>query len=228
MQSDIGINPTNDGKVIRLVFPELTEERRKELVKDVKKKGEAAKVAIRNIRRDANDTLKKANKNNEITEDELKDQQDKVQKATDKHIKTIDGMIEMCIRDSKESVKKSDCEKKAAELAEKGCSIIFSENPEFESVLEETAKKYPKVQFCQEGGKLAKDSELSNFHNYDTRIYEAYHVAGLVAGIKLNHLLDKGDISAEDCVIGFVAYEKNAKTTSCINAFYLGVERRCV
>lgn len=127
----------------------------------------------------------------------------------------------------KESVKKSDCEKKAAELAEKGCSIIFSENPEFESVLEETAKKYPKVQFCQEGGKLAKDSELSNFHNYDTRIYEAYHVAGLVAGIKLNHLLDKGDISAEDCVIGFVAYEKNAKTTSCINAFYLGVERAC-
>ena len=72
----------------------LTEERRKELVKDVKKKGEAAKVAIRNIRRDANDTLKKANKNNEITEDELKDQQDKVQKATDKHIKTIDGMID--------------------------------------------------------------------------------------------------------------------------------------
>lgn len=127
----------------------------------------------------------------------------------------------------KESVKKSDCEKKAAELAEKGCSIIFSENPEFESVLEETAKKYPKVQFCQEGGKLAKDSELSNFHNYDTRIYEAYHVAGLVAGIKLNHLLDKGDISAEDCVIGFVACEKNAKTTSCINAFYLGVERAC-
>ena len=63
MQSDIGINPTNDGKVIRLVFPELTEERRKELVKDVKKKGEAAKVAIRNIRRDANDSLKKANKN---------------------------------------------------------------------------------------------------------------------------------------------------------------------
>ena len=85
---------TNDGKVIRLVFPELTEERRKELVKDVKKKGEAAKVAIRNIRRDANDSLKKANKNSEITEDELKDQQDKVQKATDKYIKTIDGMID--------------------------------------------------------------------------------------------------------------------------------------
>lgn len=94
LQSDIGINPTNDGKVIRLVFPELTEERRKELVKDVKKKGEAAKVAIRNIRRDANDSLKKANKNSEITEDELKDQQDKVQKMTDKFVKNIDSVIE--------------------------------------------------------------------------------------------------------------------------------------
>lgn len=93
-QSDIGINPSNDGKVIRLVFPELTEERRKDLVKDVKKKGEAAKVAIRNIRRDANDSLKKANKNSEITEDELKEQQTKVQKETDKYIKKVDEAIE--------------------------------------------------------------------------------------------------------------------------------------
>ena len=126
-----------------------------------------------------------------------------------------------------ESVKKADCEKKAAELVEKGCDIIFAENPNLESILEEAAKKYPDVQFCQEGGKLAKKSGLSNFHNYDTRIYEAYHVAGLVAGVKLNHLLDKGDISASECVIGFVAYDKTAKTTSCINAFYLGVERVC-
>ena len=92
--SDLGLTPNNDGKTIRLVFPELTEDRRKELAKDIKKKGDNAKVAIRNIRRDANDTLKKANKNNEITEDDLKDQQDKVQKATEKHIKTIDGMID--------------------------------------------------------------------------------------------------------------------------------------
>ena len=94
LQSDIGINPSNDGKVIRLVFPELTEERRKELVKDVKKKGEAAKVAIRNIRRDAYVFLKKANKNNEITEDELKELQNKVQKETDKFIKKVDENIE--------------------------------------------------------------------------------------------------------------------------------------
>ena len=92
--SDIGIHPTNDGKVIRLVFPELTEEHRKDLVKDVKKKAEAAKVAIRNIRRDANDFLKKANKNSEITEDELKTQQNKVQKEIDKYIKIVDDAME--------------------------------------------------------------------------------------------------------------------------------------
>ena len=91
--SDIGINPTNDGKVIRLVFPELTEERRKELAKDVKKKGEAAKVAIRNIRRDANDSFKKMLKKSEITEDDQKEQLDKVQKLTDKEIKTVDEAV---------------------------------------------------------------------------------------------------------------------------------------
>ena len=93
MQSDIGINPTNDGKVIRLVFPELTEERRKELVKDVKKKGEAAKVAIRNIRRDGNDAFKKLAKQ-EVSEDEIKTLSDDLQKKTDKYIKDIDTLIE--------------------------------------------------------------------------------------------------------------------------------------
>lgn len=92
--SDIGINPTNDGTVIRLVFPELTEERRKELVKDIKKKGEAAKVAVRNIRRDANETFKKQNKANEISEDDQKDLETKVQKMTDKYIADIDKAVE--------------------------------------------------------------------------------------------------------------------------------------
>lgn len=94
MQSDIGINPTNDGKVIRLVFPELTEERRKELVKDVKKKGEAAKVAIRNIRRDANDAIKKENKAGDISDDEAKNSEDEIQKITDKYIAMIDSTID--------------------------------------------------------------------------------------------------------------------------------------
>ncbi len=91
--SDIGIHPSNDGQVIRLVFPELTEEHRKELVKDVKKKAESAKVAIRNIRRDANDYFKKVQKGGEITEDELKDNEKKVQKLTDKYIKEVDELM---------------------------------------------------------------------------------------------------------------------------------------
>jgi len=91
--SELGITPSNDGKVVRVVFPELTEERRKELVKDVKKKGENCKVAIRNIRRDSNEQLKKQNKANEISDDELKTLEDKVQKITDKFVSTIDAMI---------------------------------------------------------------------------------------------------------------------------------------
>ena len=94
MTSDLGINPKNDGKTIRLVFPELTEERRKELVKDVKKKGEQCKVAIRNIRRDANDSLKKLIKANEISEDEEKQLLDEVQKITDKYIADVDKVID--------------------------------------------------------------------------------------------------------------------------------------
>lgn len=92
--SDLGINPTNDGSTIRLVFPELTEERRKELVKDVKKKGEAAKVAIRNIRRDGNDAFKKL-KGSDISEDEIKDMGDQLQKLTDKYIKEVDKSVEV-------------------------------------------------------------------------------------------------------------------------------------
>lgn len=95
INSDLGVMPNNDGKSVRINFPELTEERRKELVKDVKKKGEAAKVAIRNIRRDANDAFKKQNKANEISEDELKNLEDKVQKLTDKYISEIDKAIDV-------------------------------------------------------------------------------------------------------------------------------------
>ena len=92
--SDIGINPTNDGTSIRLIFPELTEERRKELAKDVKKKGEGAKVAIRNIRRDVNDAFKKL-KGSDISEDEIKDLEEQLQKLTDKYIKEIDVAVDV-------------------------------------------------------------------------------------------------------------------------------------
>lgn len=94
LTSDIGINPTNDGSVIRLVFPELTEERRKDLVKDIKKKAEDGKVAVRNIRRDGNDALKKLAKT-EISEDEIKQLEEQLQKLTDKFIKDIDALMEV-------------------------------------------------------------------------------------------------------------------------------------
>src|SRR5690606_2153174 len=92
LKSDIGLNPSNDGSVIRLAVPALTEERRKELVKDVKKEAEAAKVNVRNIRRDANDEFKKLQKKSEITEDDLRTYSDDVQKLTDSNIAKIDEM----------------------------------------------------------------------------------------------------------------------------------------
>ena len=91
--SDVGITPSNDGSVIRLVFPELTEERRKDLVKEVKKKGEESKVAVRNSRRDGNDSIKKLAKE-DVSEDEIKMLEEQLQKVTDKFIKEIDGMVE--------------------------------------------------------------------------------------------------------------------------------------
>ena len=94
LSSDLGLTPANDGKVIRLVFPELTEERRKELAKEVKKKGEDAKVAIRNIRRDANDFVKKEAKANTISEDEQKQSEDEIQKLTDRYVAKIEKAIE--------------------------------------------------------------------------------------------------------------------------------------
>ena len=94
LSSDLGINPTNDGKLIRLIFPELTEERRKELAKDIKKKGEGAKVAVRNIRRDAMDHFKKVGKAEDISEDEIKDLEDKIQKLTDSYVAKIDNAVE--------------------------------------------------------------------------------------------------------------------------------------
>lgn len=92
-KSDIGINPSNDGKVIRLVFPELTEERRRDLMKKVRKKGEDAKVAVRSIRREANEQIKKLKKDSTITEDEMKKTEEDIQEITDEHIKNIDRII---------------------------------------------------------------------------------------------------------------------------------------
>ena len=94
LASDVGLNPNNDGKVIRLAFPELNEERRKELVKDIKKMGEETKVAVRNVRREGIDTAKSMQKNGEMTEDELKHAENEIQKMTDKYIEEVDKVIE--------------------------------------------------------------------------------------------------------------------------------------
>jgi ribosome recycling factor len=93
LASDLGINPSNDGKNIRLVIPVVTEERRKELTKHIKKMGEESKVAVRNCRREANDSLKKQEKDGELTEDDLKDELDEIQKLTDKAMKDVDALI---------------------------------------------------------------------------------------------------------------------------------------
>ena len=94
LKSDIGINPSNDGKVIRLTFPELNEERRKEIVKDIRKMAEETKVAVRSIRRDAIDEAKTMQKNSEISEDELKSAEDNIQKLTDKYVEEIDKILQ--------------------------------------------------------------------------------------------------------------------------------------
>ncbi len=95
LTSDLGLNPTNDGTVIRLIFPELNEERRKALSKDVKKKGEAAKVAVRNIRRDAIDKIKKQGKQEDMPEDVVKDLQDGIQKLTDEYVTKVDKAVDV-------------------------------------------------------------------------------------------------------------------------------------
>lgn len=97
--SDLGINPTNDGKVIRLNFPELTEDRRKSLTKDVKKKGDDSKIAVRNIRREAIEAVKKQEKKSDITEDDLKDFETEIQKLTDKYIEMIDKTVDAKSKD---------------------------------------------------------------------------------------------------------------------------------
>ncbi len=99
LAANVGITPTNDGSVIRLVFPELTEERRKDLSKEIKKKGEEAKVALRNIRRDGNDAFKKLGKTEDVSEDEVKDLQDELQKLTDGYVKEVDNLAEAKVKE---------------------------------------------------------------------------------------------------------------------------------
>lgn len=127
----------------------------------------------------------------------------------------------------KSKVEKDQYESEIDSMVEKGCSIIFAKSSDSEKAMMEAAKKYPKVQFCQEDGKNAKKSGLPNYHNFYVKLYEAYYTAGIAAGMKMNEMLNDGDVSGDSCVIGFAVTRENAENISCINAFYLGVGEVC-
>ncbi|MDO5145771.1 MAG: BMP family ABC transporter substrate-binding protein [Eubacteriales bacterium] len=127
----------------------------------------------------------------------------------------------------KTGVKKADVETTIDNMVAQGCHIIFSCGKSWESSVIDAAGKYPNVQFCQEGGKKAKKSGLSNMHDYYVRLYEGYYVSGIAAGMKINEMLNHGKISRYNCKIGFVANKKEPESTSCANAFYLGVGEAC-
>ncbi|MCD8018642.1 MAG: BMP family ABC transporter substrate-binding protein [Clostridiales bacterium] len=124
-------------------------------------------------------------------------------------------------------VSNADCGETIDSLVEDGCNIIFACYSGYEDAVLEAAASYPDVEFCVEGGKQAEKSELTNVHNYYVRLYEGYYAAGVAAGVKLNQMLNDGEVSSDNCVIGFVANKENARTISCINAFYLGVNEVC-
>lgn len=123
-----------------------------------------------------------------------------------------------------ESVKESNCEKEVAAMVDKGAKLIFCKAKGYEDIIIECARTYPDVQFCQEDGSKAEEAGLDNYHTYYTRLYEAYHVAGIAAGKKLVHMLENGD-AVPDQNIGFVAIRNNPEAISCFTAFYTGMQR---
>ncbi len=124
-------------------------------------------------------------------------------------------------------VSKSDSADVLDSLAEQDCRIVFACDKKYESAAVEAAKVHPDVEFCVEDGKKAKKSGQANLHNYYVRLYEGYYAAGQIAGMKLNDMLNRGNISSDNCLIGFVANRESPETYSCANAFYLGVEEVC-
>lgn len=124
-------------------------------------------------------------------------------------------------------VSKEDSASVIEQLVNEDCNIIFACDSKYEAAVLEAAQTYPEVQFCQEDGTKAKKSGLDNMHNYYVRLYEGYYAAGVLSGMKLNEFLNSGRITSADCIIGFVANEETPETTSCVNAFYLGVGEVC-
>ena len=127
----------------------------------------------------------------------------------------------------KTNITKEQYESEIDALVEKGCDIIFAKSADSEEAMVAAAQKYPEVQFCQEDGKKAQKSGLSNYHNFYVKLYEAYYMAGIAAGMKMNEMLNDGKVSSYNCVIGFAATRENAENISCINGFSLGVKSVC-
>ena len=125
------------------------------------------------------------------------------------------------------NVGKEECPQEIKTLADKGCQLILALGARYEEAVLEAAAEYDGIQFCLEGGRESADSGLSNVHTFNSRIYDAYYAAGVIAGMELNHRLNRGDISPYDCRVGFVAYKQCAETSTCINAFYLGIRTQC-
>lgn len=127
----------------------------------------------------------------------------------------------------KDNVSVEKAKETIEDMVSAGCTLIFSMDRDFEDAVVAAAADHPEVEFCQEDGKQAKDSGLSNMHNYYSRIYEAYYLAGTLAGVKLNRMLNNGEISPSDCLVGFVANQDDAENASCYTAFYLGIKQVC-
>ena len=124
-------------------------------------------------------------------------------------------------------VSKDDSAAAIDEMVRQGCNIIFACDGRYENTMLAAAQQHPDVQFCQEDGTKAKKSGLANMHTYYVRLFEGYYAAGVISGMKINELLNSGRITSADCIIGFVANAEEPETTSCINAFYLGVGEVC-
>ncbi|MDO4977869.1 MAG: BMP family ABC transporter substrate-binding protein [Eubacteriales bacterium] len=125
-----------------------------------------------------------------------------------------------------ENVSAEACADVISEQVKEGCNLIFACGARYEEATLAAAEEHSDVQFCIEGGKTSIDSELSNVHTFNSKIFEAYYAAGVAAGMEINYLLNIGDVRPEECTIGFVAYKECPETTTCINAFYQGVKRK--
>ncbi len=127
----------------------------------------------------------------------------------------------------KENVSKEDCAEEIKTMAKEDCQIIFALGVRYEEAVLEAAKEYEDIQFCIEGGRESIDSGLNNVHTFNSKIYEAYYLSGILAGMRLNYMLNDGQITPDNIKVGFLAYKESEETTTCMNAFFIGMRTMC-